>query len=272
MKNFQKLISAYVNENFHVSFMLVFYFELTNIRTGRQNNIQDYIVLFFLTLLAYTFIRKLNFKIKKQLNLFLTPIYFIGILYTSIYFFYLDVLNKALIIFLTTLSFFYKNSFISKNSLRKNPIIKILTISLSWSLLTCIFLNPNIPKISKFEILHFFERLSFLISICLVFEIKDYYEDLSFHMSFPNKYGIGVTRMVAIFFIYVTLIFLFQDFKGFSLYIVSILTMLLLTQILIFMVKPKSNFYFTRFWTEAIPIVGFIILKINFIIDFFLDK
>ena len=48
--------------------------------------------------------------------------------------------------------------------------------------------------------------------------------------------------------------------------------MLLLTQILIFMVKPKSNFYFTRFWTEAIPIVGFIILKINFIIDFFLDK
>ena len=88
-------------------------------------------------------------------------------------------------------------------------------------------------------------------------------------MSFPNKYGIGVTRMVAIFFIYVTLIFLFQDFKGFSLYIVSILTMLLLTQILIFMVKPKSNFYFTRFWTEAIPIVGFIILKINFIIDFF---
>ena len=255
-----------MNENFHVSFMLVFYFELTNIRTGRQNNIQDYIVLFFLTFLAYTFIRKPNFKLKKQLNLFLTPIYFIGILYTSIYFFYLDVLNKALIIFLTTLSFFYKNSFISKNSLRKNPIIKILTISLSWSLLTCIFLNPNISKISKFDIFHFFERFFYFISICLVFEIKDYDEDSSFQMSFPNKYGIRVTRIVAIFFIHVTLFFLFQDIKDFSVYVISILTVLLITQTLILTVKPKSHFYFTRLWTEALPIAAFIILKIKLFI------
>ena len=96
-----------------------------------------------------------------------------------------------------------------------------------------------------------------------MFEIKDYNEDFSFQMSLPNKYGIGVTRIVAVFFIYLTLFFLFQSFKHFSLYVISILTALLLTQILILMVKPKSDFYFTRFWTEAIPVVAFIILKIN---------
>ena len=247
--------------------MLVFYFELTNIYTERQKNIEEYILLFFLTFLAYSYLRKKNFIANKQLNLYLSPIYFIGIVYTSIYFFYLDSLNKILILFLTGLIFFYKNPYNFNNSLRKNPIIKILTISLSWSLLTCIFLNPNIPKISKFDIFHFFERFFYLISICLVFEIKDYDEDSSFQMSFPNKYGIRVTRIVAIFFLYVTLFFLFQDFKDFSIYVISILTVLLITQTLILTVKPKSHFYFTRLWTEALPIVAFIILKINLFIS-----
>ena len=245
--------------------MLVFYFELTNIYTERQKYIEEYILLFFLTFLAYSYLRKYN-PTNKQLNLFLIPIYFIGIVYTSIYFFYIDFFNKILIVFLTGLIFFYKNPYNLNISLRRNPIIKIFTISLSWALLTCIFLNPNIQKISKFEIFHFFERLFFFISVCLVFEIKDYDEDSSFQMSFPNKYGIKVTRIVAIFFIYVTLFFLFQDFKLFSIYVISILTVLLITQILILTVKPKSDFYFTRLWAEALPILAFIILKINIFI------
>ena len=247
--------------------MLVFYFELTNTYTERQKNIEEYILLFFLTFLAYSYLRKNNFNTNKQLNLFLIPIYFIGIVYIGICFFYLNFFNKILIVFLTVLIFFYKNPYNLNISLRRNPVIKILTISFSWALLTCIFLNPNIPKISKFEIFHFFERFFCLISICLVFEIKDYDEDSSFQMSFPNKYGIRVTRIVAIFFIYVSLFFLFQDFKYFSLYVISILTLLLITQILILTVKPKSHFYFTRLWTEALPIVAVIILKINLLIE-----
>ena len=268
MKQVRKLISAYVNENFHVSLMLVFYFELTNIYTERQKNFEEYILIFFLTFLAYNYLRKKEFIANKQLNLFLTPIYFIGIVYTSISFFYLDLLNKFLILFLTGLIFFYKNPYIFNSSLRRNPIIKILTISFSWSLLTCIFLNPNLPKLSNFEVFHFFERLFFLISVCLVFEINDYDEDSSFQMSFPNKYGIRVTRILAIFFTYVSLYFLFQGFEEFSLYTISILTMSLLTQISILTVKPKSHFYFTRLWTEALPIVPFIILKVNLFINF----
>ena len=265
----RKLISVYVNENFHVSLMLVFYFELSNIYMERQKNFQEYILIFFLTFLAYNYLRKKKFTTNKQLNLFLAPIYLIGIVYTSISFFYLDLLNKFLIVFLTGLIFFYKNPYIMNSSLRKNPIIKILTISFSWSLLTCIFLNPNIAKLSKFEIFHFFERLFFLISVCLVFEIKDYEEDSSFEISFPNKYGIRITRIVAVFFIYVSLFFLFQGFKDFSLYVISILTVFLLTQVSILTVKPKSHFYFTRLWIEALPIVPFIILKVNLIITFF---
>jgi len=258
-----------VNWNIHVSLMLVFYFELTSIYTERQKSIEEYILVFFLTFLAYSYLKKNISHTNKQLNLFLIPIYFIGIVYTSIYFIYLDLLNKILIVFLTGLIFFYKNPYNLNNSLRRNPITKILTISLSWALLTCIFLNPNIPKISKFEIFHFFERLFFLISVCLVFEIKDYDEDSSFQRSFPNKYGIRATRIVAIFFTYVTLFFLFQDFKYFSIYVISILTVLLITQILVLTVKPKSHFYFTRLWAEALPIVAIIILKINiFIGDF----
>ena len=269
MKQFQKLISGYVNENFHVSFMLIIYFDLTNFYTQRKIILEEFIFLFFLTFLTYNYLRKPITNVKKQLNLFFTSICFIGILYTSIYFFYLDLINKFLIIILTVLSFFYKNPLIFNKSLRKNPIIKILTISFCWTLLTCVFLNPNLPKIPKIEIFHFFERLFFLISVCLVFEINDYDEDFSFQMSFPNKYGIETTRILAIFFIYVSLYFLFQGFKEFSPYVISVLTMSLLTQISILTVKPKSHFYFTRLWTEALPIVPFIILKVNSLVDFF---
>ena len=152
--------------------MLIFYFDLTNIYMRDKKILKNMFTVIFLTFLAYNYLRKKKFLPKKQLNLFFSSIYLIGILYTSIYFFYLDLINKFLIVFLTCLSFFYKNPFIFNRSLRKNPILKILTISFSWSLLTCIFLNPNLPKLSKFEIFHFFERLFFLISICLVFEIK----------------------------------------------------------------------------------------------------
>jgi len=249
--------------------MLVFYFELTNIYFEKQKTFKEYIFLFFLTFLAYGYLKRKLFISKKQLNLFFCSIYFIGILYTSIYFFYLDLLNKFLIVFLTCLSFFYRNPYFSNKSLRKNPIIKILTISFCWALLTCIFLNPNLPKITKFEVFHFFERLFFMISVCLVFEINDYDEDSSFQMSFPNIYGIKATRIVAIFFIYVSLYFLLQGFKDSSLYVISILTMSLLSQILILTVKPKSHFYFTRLWAEAIPILPFFILRVNLFIDFF---
>ena len=144
--------------------MLVFYFELTNIYLEKQKTFKEYILLFFLTFLAYGYLKRKLFISKKQLNLFFCSIYFIGILYTSIYFFYLDLLNKFLIVLLTCLSFFYRNPYFSNKSLRKNPIIKILTISFCWALLTCIFLNPNLPKMTKFEVFHFFERLFFMIS------------------------------------------------------------------------------------------------------------
>jgi len=265
----QKLISAYVNENFHVSFMITFYFELTNIYTERETSFKEYILLFFLTFLAYGYLRKPNNTAKKRLNLFFCCTCLIGISYTIIYFIYLDFINKFLIIILSCLCFFYKNPILSIESLRRNPIIKILTISFSWTILTCVFLNPNLPKISKFEVFHFFERLFFLISIYLVFEINDYDDDSSFQMSFPNKYGITITRILATLFTYVSLFFLFQGFKDFSLYTISILTMSLLTQISILTVKPKSDFYFTRLWTEAMPIVPFVILKVNLFINFF---
>ena len=108
-----------------------------------------------------------------------------------------------------------------------------------------------------------------MISVCLVFEINDYDEDSSFQMSFPNIYGIKTTRIAAIFFIYVSLYFVLQGFKGSSLYVISILTMSLLTQILILTVKPKSHFYFTRLWVEALPILPFLILRVNLFVDFF---
>ena len=108
MKSVRELISTYVNENFHVSLMLVFYFELTNIYFGRKKSPEEYMLVFFLTFLAYNYLRKNKLGTNKRLNSFLNPIYYIGIVYTSIYFFYLDLLNKSLIVFLTCLTFFIK--------------------------------------------------------------------------------------------------------------------------------------------------------------------
>ena len=84
---------------------------------------------------------------------------------------------------------------------------------------------------------------------------------------FPNKYGIRVTRIVAVFF-YIRCLYFLSRFRRVSLYTISILTVFLLTQVSILTVKPKSHFYFTRLWTEALPIVPFIILKVNLFINF----
>ena len=68
MRKVRELISDYVNENFHVSFMLIFYFDLTNVYSERPKIFEEYVLLFFLTFLAYNYLRKKNFATKKQLN------------------------------------------------------------------------------------------------------------------------------------------------------------------------------------------------------------
>ena len=107
MKSVRELISTYVNENFHVSLMLVFYFELTNIYFGRKKSLEEYMFVFFLTFLAYNYLRKNKLGTNKRLNSFKPYLLYWNCIYQYLLF-YLDLLNKSLIVFLTCLTFFIK--------------------------------------------------------------------------------------------------------------------------------------------------------------------
>ena len=48
--------------------MLVFYFELTNIYIEKQKTFKEYILLFFLTFLAYGYLKKKFINLKKTIK------------------------------------------------------------------------------------------------------------------------------------------------------------------------------------------------------------
>jgi 4-hydroxybenzoate polyprenyltransferase len=232
----------------------------TCIQLGMNNHFIAYSILtFFATLFIYN-LQRIFYTVQEDKSLLsprrrwvfknqpiikiLSCIGFIGVV---ILFFYND---WHIVLYLSPLLLLSIAYFIPAIQLRKNAWFKLLTLVTVWTMVTAvvpILLNHSSLMSFKNSV-HIAARFSFMMAICIPFDIRDYEIDKADNIStLPHILGEKKTKWLAILFMAIHVAFVFMAFGGMIFYTKEGIALLLsscFTFALVGMSNSKRSEYF----------------------------
>ena len=259
------ILNCYIKSNLHVALCLVFYTMVIYYQNGITVNNYEILFIFLTTLLAYNFIKYHHlFSTKNRPNYVLhklfTLVTAISIIILAFKGLRLSILKIIIVLIATFLVIAYSFPAYKINSLRNYPLVKILTISAAWTLISVCF---SFIEVLKPKILFFYCLSIFLMVSCqmICFEIRD--EDIDKNKSKTIVHVFGLQRIkiigFAILIILSVVIFLISfieiDFVSYS----SNIIILIILFYLIFKSNKNQTKYFSSIYVESIPIYWLII-------------
>lgn len=246
--------------NIYVAIAAVCLIQSTLIQLGTTNHLLSYSLLtFFATLFIYN-LQRVFYSPQKDNSLHsirrkwifenqfsIKTLCIIGFIGVAIAFFYNDY---KIIFYLSPLLLLSVAYFLPFVKLRKNTWFKLLTLAIVWTTVTAVvpilLSNPN--PFSTNNLLHFFVRLTFMISICIPFDIRDMEIDKAENIfTFSQKLGENKTRWIALGFMFVYILLItaeyFLEMFPMKIFIALMLTAVV-NAIIIFMSSSKRSEYF----------------------------
>jgi 4-hydroxybenzoate polyprenyltransferase len=156
--------------------------------------------------------------------------------------------------------------------LRQNAWFKLFTLAIVWTTTTALLpavLN-HIDILSTKNILHFFVRLSFMIGICIPFDIRDYDIDKADNIStLPHIFGENKTRLIAFGFMLLNIFFIVGEFllEMFSTKIfIALMITAIINAIVVFMSSSKrSEYFYTALLDGTMILQGIALIGINYL-------
>jgi len=258
--NFLKRFSDFLLfGNIYVASGALFLVQSTVVQLGFIDHLLPYsILVFFSTLFIYNLQRvfytpqqdslysvRRKWIFEKQTTIKVLSL--IGFAGAGIVLFFIDLRVLFYLSPLLILSIAY---FIPFVKLRKNAWFKLLTLVTVWTIATSVVpvLLNSYDVFSKNNLLHMFVRLSFMIAICIPFDIRDLKIDEADKIStLPRLLGENKTRLLALIFmiIYCLLITLEFEWGIFNIKIfLALLFSGLLNGMLVVMSSSKRSEYF----------------------------
>ena len=266
----KSILDYYIDSSFHVSLCTICYVLLIYNQVYFSIEITDYIFydllfIFGTTYFAYNFIKFYEILVSKSKPIYiLTWVFFILAiicLLFSVFIFFLFPLTKQIIsVFIAFLTISYTIPFYKKYTLRSNPLIKILTISISW-----VFIIVVLPFIEILDIcfLTYYSVVIFLmVTVQMVpFEIRDAKLDAYHTKNSVNVYGLKLVKKIGYILLFSILVFqiifsiINDNFKIQASSLIILVIMALLIR------KSTSNQfkYYSSFLVESVPIYWLII-------------
>mgnify|MGYP004107746979 CR=1 FL=1 len=280
-KRIKLLFDYYINSSLHVSFCIISYIITIKLINEFSFDWENISFVFFTTFFTYNFIKFYERVISKNRPIsFVLKLFFTKALIAFLISFYLffDLSNSKQITVLVTsvLTVLYTMPFISKFTLRGNPIIKIFTVTFCWTMM--------IVVLPFFEMMEFCNMFYYLLLIfCLVtaqmipFEIRDKHKDMYNVKTIVHIYGIKNSKIIG-YFILMTALTLTILTYYLSRDIVlknSTTIIILVTGVLIYLSSEKQNKYYSSFTVESIPMIWLLIefsLQVFFwVVNFFFE-
>ncbi|MDY0781113.1 hypothetical protein [Tenacibaculum sp. IB213877] len=269
MKYFKSFFDFYINSSIHVALAVYALVRITELYFGLPyNEPLDYFI-FYGSITGYNFVKyagvaKLHHRSLTK-NLRLIQIFSL-ICFVLMVYYGVQIQFSTLLWFLPfgLLTLFYAIPFLnglSKN-LRNIASLKILVIALVWAGTTVLVPIINAEKlIDSKVILHFIQRLLFVIVLTLPFDIRDLQFDKKDLQTIPQLIGIERAKKFGFILLGLTMLIEFfitpnTDFKTAFLIVFFVLLVLLQRA------KRKQTKYYASFWIEAIPIFWWILLLI----------
>lgn len=261
----KSILDYYIDFNFHVSLCAISYILLIYNQTKLSFVITDNFVLDTLFVLtathfAYNFIKYYEFTVSKNkpihdfsITFFLPALISFFIL---IYIFFVFTFTKqVLVVCITFFTIAYTIPFYKKYNLRSYPIIKILTISTSWTL--SIVVLPFYQIFDSFQLIYYSVIIFLMVTAQMVpFEIRDARLDAHYVKNSVNIYGLNTIKKVG--YILLLSILVFQITKNqinnsLELHFSSLIILIIMT-VLIRKSTYNQSKYFSSLMVESIPI------------------
>ena len=261
----KSILDYYIDFNFHVSLCAISYILLIYNQTKLSFEITDHFVLDTLFVLtathfAYNFIKYYEFTVSKNkpihdfsITFFLPALISFFIL---IYIFFVFTFTKqVLVVCITFFTIAYTIPFYKKYNLRSYPIIKILTISTSWTL--SIVVLPFYQIFDSFQLIYYSVIIFLMVTAQMVpFEIRDARLDAHYVKNSVNIYGLKTIKKVG--YILLLSILVFQITKNqinnsLELHFSSLIILIIMT-VLIRKSTYNQSKYFSSLMVESIPI------------------
>lgn len=282
MHFFKRLFDFILFGNIYVALAAVCLIQSSIIQLASTNHLIFYSLLtFFATLFIYN-LQRIFYSPQKDNSLLsirrkwvfenqfsIKLLCLIGFTGVAITFFSIDY---KIIFYLSPLLILSISYFLPIIKLRKNSWFKLLTLAFVWTTVTAavpaLLIDTN--PFSATNILHFFVRFTFLISICIPFDIRDMEVDKSENIfTLSQKLGENKTRWIAvgIMLIYILLIITeyFLEMFSMKIFIALMLTAIVNTIIVFMSSSKRSEYFYSALLDGTMILQGVVLIGVNYL-------
>ena len=191
----------------------------------------------------------------------------LGLIYLVAKFGVLGQLTFGVFGFITFIYVLHDVSLFGKHfSIRSVPYIKVFIVALTWSVITIlpqiIDLKTNIAELNWEWLL--FERFFFILSITLMFDVRDLNHDSKKLHTFPQSIGVIKTKWLSVFFLSIASIGLINlDLSSYQL--LGVVFVYMLTLFMVYGSKPdKDDIYYSGWFDGVIGLHALVIIGFSF--------
>jgi len=278
---FRRLFDFILFSNLYVAIGAACLIQSTIIQLGNTNHLFSYSLLtFFATLFIYNLQRifyspqkdnsllsiRRKWIFKNQFSIKLLCI--IGFIGVAITFFFNDY---KIIFYLSPLLLLSVAYFLPFIKLRKNTWFKLLTLTIVWTTVTAvvpILLNDTNP-FSENNILHVAVRFTFMISICIPFDIRDMEIDKKENIfTLSQKLGENKTRWIAFGFMLFYTLLIVTEFSlhmfSMKIFIALILTAIVNAIIVLMSSSKRSEYFYTALLDGTMILQGVALIGVYY--------
>ena len=264
-KKIKLLFEYYINSSLHVSFCIISYIITIKLINGFPYDWENILFVFFTTFFTYNFIKfyesvvSINRPISFVLKLFFTKA-FIAFLISFYLFFDLPNSKQITVLITSVLTVLYTMPFISKFTLRGNPIIKIFTVTFCWTMMIVVF--PFFEMMDSYNMFYYSLLIFCLVTAQMIpFEIRDKHKDMYNVKTIVHIYGIKNSKILGYFILMtaMTLTILTYYLSGDTVLKNSTTLIILVTGVLIYLSSEKQNKYYSSFIVESVPVIWLLI-------------
>lgn len=263
------LFNFYINASIHVALSVLALTGITEIYFDLPSDDNLNAFIFLGTITGYNFIKYAGVAkfYHRSLTKSMRMIQIFSFLcFCFLVYFGLQIPVKTLLFFspLALLTALYIVPFIGgfQKNLREVSYLKIFIVAAVWSgVSSTIPLLANGNTVDANLILHFSQRVLFILVLILPFEIRDVQLDFEDVRTLPQKIGIDQTKRFgfALLLFALTIEFLITDTHLFRNVFLLICFALLLY---LMRAKEQQSKYYSSFWVESLPIFWWLILFI----------
>jgi len=264
-KKIKLLFDYYINSSLHVSFCIISYIITIKLINKFPFDWGNILFVFFTTFFTYNFIKFYEIVISTNRPIsFVFKLFFskalIAFLISFYLFFDLSSSKQITVLITSVLTVLYTVPFISKFTLRGNPIIKIFTVAFCWTMMIVVL--PFFEMMDSYNMFNYSLLIFCLVTAQMIpFEIRDKHKDIYNVKTIVHIYETKNSKIIGYFILITSLIpmilihYLSEDLISKN----STALIILVAGVLIYLSSEKQNKYYSSFTVESIPMMWLII-------------